>query len=293
MKGVYPFRFLDRLPLLALRLRILTVVLIYVVTLPLFFYFRLRGVFAYTSFAILLVPLLLGSLPFEMIGGLVHGMCLAASLIILETIINLKVIPGLYQSLTVSLEALWFSSVLMIWVSATVGYLNYRQRRERETLQEMIYIDHLTGLYNDRCFHEKLREQEERAKRYEEKFSLLCIDLDNFQKMTKTYGLRAGNELLKEFAELIKANTRKVDLLFRYVSHKFMILLPHTPPEGAKVLAEKLRRLVEENLFRKRGVTISVGVVSYEKDSDTMKTVDDIMYQVEQLEKNRVYAWDD
>jgi len=293
MKAYYPFKFLDRFPLLALRLKILTVILIYVVTLPLFFYFRLRGVFAYTSFAILLIPLLLGSLPFEMIGGLVHGICLAASLIILETIVNLKVIPGLYQCLTVSLEALWFSSVLMIWVSTTVGYLNYRQRRERETLQEMVYIDHLTGLYNGRCFQEKLKEQEERGKRYEEKFSLLCIDIDNFQKVMETYGLRAGDELLKEFAELIKANTRKVDLLFRYVSHKFMILLPHTPTEGAKVLAEKLRRLVEENLFRKRGVTISVGVVSYEKDSDTMKTVDDIMYQVEQLEKNRVYAWDD
>jgi len=293
VKAYHPLKFLDRFPLLALRLKILTIVLIYVITLPLFFYFRLRGTFAYTSFAILLVPLLLGSLPFEMIGGLVHGICLAASLIILETMVNLKTTPGLYQCLTVSLEALWFSSILMIWVSATVGYLNYRQRWEQETLQEMIYIDHLTGLYNDRCFQEKLREQEERAKRYGEKFSLLCIDIDNFQKMTKTYGLRAGDELLKEFAELIKANTRKVDLLFRYVGQKFMILLPHTPTEGAKTVAEKLRRLVEENLFRKRGVTISVGVVSYEKDSDTMKIVDDIMYQVDKLEKNRVYAWED
>jgi len=252
MKAFYPFKFLDRLSLLSLPWKITAVVLIYVVSLSLFFYFRLTGALAYTSFAILLIPLLLGSLLFERKGGIVHGVSLSLSVIILEAISNLRVTPGLFQSLGTSLGVLWFPSILIIWVSTTLGYLNYQQRRERETLEKIIYIDSLTGLYNDRYFREQLKEQEARAERYGEEFALLCIDINNFEKAVDAYGLRSGDELLKEFAHLVKSNLRKVDLAFRYVGKNFMVLLPHTAVEGAKTLAERLRQLVEESLFRKR-----------------------------------------
>jgi diguanylate cyclase (GGDEF)-like protein len=103
--------------------------------------------------------------------------------------------------------------------------------------------------------------------RYQEAFSLLMIDVDNFKKVNDEYGHPAGDSVLKELARIIKDTVRTVDVVGRYGGEEFVAVLPHTAHPLAMETAERLRRTIREHVFlageRKVQVTVSVGVASY------------------------------
>jgi diguanylate cyclase (GGDEF)-like protein len=110
----------------------------------------------------------------------------------------------------------------------------------------------------------------ERARRYKRVLSVSVCDIDYFKKVNDAYGHSAGDYVLKTVAELIKANLRKTSYLFRMGGEEFLILAPETDLEGACIMAERMRKVIEDYRFEVVGtVTASFGVAQL-IDDDTM-----------------------
>jgi len=130
-------------------------------------------------------------------------------------------------------------------------------------LNNLANIDGLTGVYNHRYFQNALDQEISRSIRHKSYLSLLLIDIDQFKSFNDTYGHQVGDFILIEFAKTLKKHIRKYDILARYGGEEFAIILPETSTEDALVVSEKLRRAIEEYVFREKAaeyhVTASFG----------------------------------
>ncbi len=165
-----------------------------------------------------------------------------------------------------------------------------------ETVEALAITDGLTGLYTRRYFFERLGEEFERSKRHGFKFSFLMLDIDDFKKCNDTYGHLVGDAVLKEVAHIAKAGVREIDLVARYGGEEFCVILPETDKAGAMLVAERIRKRVEENIFKaydeKLNITISVGLAAYPSDSeeafDLIDRADKALYTAKSSGKNIV-----
>ena len=137
--------------------------------------------------------------------------------------------------------------------------------RNFEHLRRVLYCDPLTDAHNARFFEMRIVEEIERALRFNGKVSLIIADIDFFQSLNDEFGQEAGDEVLRSVATILKRNVRKIDMVCRYNSDDFVILIPETTGENALRVAEKLRRQIETHDFPgvPRPVTISCGVAGY------------------------------
>ena len=168
---------------------------------------------------------------------------------------------------------------------------------ENKRLYTEAVTDSLTELYNHKFFKKRLREEIERTQRYHHPLSLLMIDVDNFKVINDRHGHQVGNKVLKAIADILKFNMRLVDISARYGGEEFAIILPETPLSGAKVAAERLRRVIENSVkVDKTKITISIGISSYEKSNTQMaieqfiKQADEQLYRAKYEGRNRVCA---
>lgn len=147
---------------------------------------------------------------------------------------------------------------------------NYiRLKRMTDMLEEMAWLDGLTGVPNRRRFDEALDKEWKRAWRNRLSLSIIMVDIDYFKAYNDSLGHSRGDECLKKVATSL-ANTikRPCDLVARYGGEEFVILLPDTEAEGARYLAEQLRCNVEaQNIPHPHSqasiwVTVSVGYAS-------------------------------
>ncbi|ACO04411.1 MAG TPA: bifunctional diguanylate cyclase/phosphodiesterase [Persephonella sp.] len=159
--------------------------------------------------------------------------------------------------------------------------------------------DPLTDLYNRRIFEDLLKYEVSRAKRKNYKFSLILIDLDNFKYINDTYGHHIGDIVLKSVADILEASIRDGDLVARIGGDEFVILLSETELEKALIVAERIRKNLENNkLCIFEGAVISVsaslGVVEFPTHGTTkeelMMVVDNALYRAKDLGKNKVYV---
>lgn len=127
---------------------------------------------------------------------------------------------------------------------------------------QQVLTDPLTGVLNRRGFDLRLNEEFDRARRYQAPLSLLLIDVDHFKAFNDTFGHLAGDETLRIVAQALNEGSRKHDITTRYGGEEFAVILPATGSDGASVLAERLRRLVQQAAWPLRPVTISVGSAS-------------------------------
>jgi two-component system, chemotaxis family, response regulator WspR len=166
-------------------------------------------------------------------------------------------------------------------------------------LQRLTAIDPLTGLANRRRLDEMLDIEWRRSQREKAPLSLILIDLDEFKKYNDTYGHVAGDDCLRQIAEVLKAGTRRPgDLAARFGGEEFMVVLPNTPLPGALVVAESLRANVAKLSIPHAGsntarhVTMSSGVASCVPSAERsiaqfVGTADAALYQAKQAGKNR------
>ena len=119
--------------------------------------------------------------------------------------------------------------------------------------------DGLTGLLNHRSFYERLNEEISRARRYALPLSLVLLDTDCLKRLNDRYGHLTGDELLRVFARQIVETVRQSDIVARYGGDEFAILLPHTTPEAARSLCERLRQRIESYPFTVGGQTERLG----------------------------------
>jgi diguanylate cyclase (GGDEF)-like protein len=106
-------------------------------------------------------------------------------------------------------------------------------------------IDSLTGLYNRRCFYERIKYEMEKMKRTKLPLSLALIDIDSFKSVNDTYGHLEGDKVLVKLAGIFKTQARSGDTIVRWGDEEFAMILPETDRKGALTFAERIRVLVE------------------------------------------------
>ncbi len=170
---------------------------------------------------------------------------------------------------------------------------------EKRALLEKAIKDPLTKLYNRYFFEEEVKNELEKARRYEYPVSVILFDIDEFKKVNDTYGHLVGDEVLKKFAEILRTNTRSTDIAVRYGGEEFILLLPYTSLDEAKKVAERIRKIFKSEVFKTdRGnfsLTVSAGVVCCENGQcslrELLENVDRAMYEAKRQGKDRVVAY--
>jgi diguanylate cyclase (GGDEF)-like protein len=162
-----------------------------------------------------------------------------------------------------------------------------------DRIREMAITDDLTALYNRRHFQEALDREIERSRRYGTPFSLVFLDVDEFKRYNDAHGHPAGDQALKELAQILRGWARSTDLLARFGGEEFVILLPCTERGQAAVAAERLRRKIEAHAFpRRKRLTVSVGVAAFpadgERGEELLALVDQALYRAKQAGRNRI-----
>jgi len=169
-------------------------------------------------------------------------------------------------------------------------------RADKKELERLANSDSLTGLYNRQAILDKLGELINRAKRYQENFSLSMLDVDLFRRVNDQYGHLTGDEVLEKIATLICRNIRNTDVAGRYGGEEFIILLPLADLSSALVVAERIRSVIESTEMKDSGenvfaVTVSQGLSSWEPDEDAHSLIsrtDEALYKAKENGRNRV-----
>ncbi|MFK8049837.1 MAG: GGDEF domain-containing protein [Halioglobus sp.] len=181
-----------------------------------------------------------------------HAMLLcAASLLAIWVMLVGNVTPLVL--FTVSLTIL--TNILFAYAFALTA------KRQNSALELLATKDPLTGAGNRRAQNEKLDAVNAMFRRSHTCASVLILDVDHFKKINDTHGHIVGDEILVELADLIRANIRPTDNLYRYGGEEFIVIAEHTDLASAQKLAEKLRVAVENNSFTSDiKLTVSFGV---------------------------------
>lgn len=173
-----------------------------------------------------------------------------------------------------------------------------RKDRKVQELTEQSMVDVLTGLPNRRYLFAELAKEFSLAKRnggYE--LSVLFLDGDHFKAINDELGHEAGDNTLRQFADIFTTSLRASDSIGRVGGEEFVALLPRTNSEHAIKAAEKLLEVVRAHpSFPKSGTTVSIGVATFDKDldkepEDLLGRADDAVYHAKELGRNKAEVW--
>ncbi len=182
-----------------------------------------------------------------------------------------------------------------------------RRKRYTEKLRdnvqnsmELAVTDALTSLYNRRYMESHVGTLVERSASRGKSLSVLILDIDYFKSINDSYGHDAGDDVLREFAERLKASIRGIDLACRYGGEEFVVVMPDTDLGVAATVAERIRRRIAGEPFpinrgaRSIEVTISIGIAARISPDDTaqviLKRADEALYRAKRDGRNRVVA---
>jgi diguanylate cyclase (GGDEF)-like protein len=185
---------------------------------------------------------------------------------------------------------------LLAYIASAAGN---EQRRAREAALRLSRFDPLTGLFNRNYFFAVLDGEVKRSARMGRGFALLMLDLDDLKPVNDTFGHQYGDRLLLGITEVLQRTVRSTDTAARYGGDEFVVLLPETDPDGAFVVADKLRRdiaalaiRVDERTVR---TSVSIGLVTYPTDGANMEQLmsaaDAAMYEAKRRGKNQIVAY--
>jgi diguanylate cyclase (GGDEF)-like protein/PAS domain S-box-containing protein len=166
-------------------------------------------------------------------------------------------------------------------------------------LSKLAMMDELTDLYNRRAFLSYFDKELSRAKRNNEDVSILMIDIDFFKKINDKYGHHVGDITLKHFSDVAKRTIRNEDIIGRFGGEEFSVLLPNTAINTAGILAERLRKAMENTFVehddQKINFTVSIGIATFDdKDINSdalMKNADSALYNAKENGRNRVMLY--
>ena len=171
-------------------------------------------------------------------------------------------------------------------------------KADNARLEVLARTDPLTQLLNRRVLIERLVQEVERARRYQNTIALMMIDLDHFKRVNDQYGHLVGDDVLRDVAAILKNAVRAVDVVARYGGEEFVVVLPETAAGGAQAFAERLREKIEAHDFSAHPhgtfhVTCSIGMASYpgqqiESGEDLLARADEALYRAKADGRNRV-----
>jgi len=171
--------------------------------------------------------------------------------------------------------------------------LVHNLRSRQIELKEMATRDSLTGLKNRHFFEMYMPHEVERIRRNREKISVLMIDVNDFKFINDAHGHIAGDQVLKECAEVLRGAIRGSDVLFRFGGDEFLIVMSCAGDREANILINRISEQLDEWNSRKTEynikITLSIGYAVLEGDRDLLGVIDEadqMMYEQKQLHKN-------
>ena len=164
-----------------------------------------------------------------------------------------------------------------------------------QRLRELSVTDPLTGLFNRGYLNRMLKAEIKKLSRREDWLSCIMIDIDHFKQVNDTYGHITGDFVLKELANIMREQSRESDIVTRYGGEEFLLLLPQTDPDGAVVLAEKIRTAVQMNQFQTGELIVAVtiscginGIRNFLEGRNLVQYADEALYRAKETGRNRV-----
>ncbi len=163
--------------------------------------------------------------------------------------------------------------------------------------EQLTITDDLTKLFNSRYLNLYIGREIKRCKRHGVPLSVIFLDLDGFKGVNDQYGHLAGSRTLSEVGQILLLAVRESDVLARYGGDEFVVVLPETPPAGALVIAERIRKAIEGHAFLatqglQARISASFGVSSYPEHALTpeglIQKADQAMYRVKERNKNGI-----
>ncbi len=168
---------------------------------------------------------------------------------------------------------------------------------ERARLRRLAIVDDLTLAFNHRYLLPRLREEMERARRTGTPLSFLLMDLDHFKRVNDRFGHATGDLVLRLFADRVRANVRRIDVLVRRGGEEFVLLMPSTPAREAKTIAERIRYNLATHALDVQGEairqTVSIGLATWNGDEGPEaleRRADAAMYEAKRQGRNRLSA---
>lgn len=165
-----------------------------------------------------------------------------------------------------------------------------------EEMFQLAITDNLTQLGNRRRFDDELVTECGRVRRHGRNLSLLLLDIDFFKQVNDEFGHAAGDAVLFQVGQVIRARVRQHDVAARIGGEELAILMPETDLRGAAALAEELRRAIEQHVVelaeRRIHVTVSVGCAELTPEdvdpSTFVRRCDERLYAAKAAGRNRV-----
>lgn len=167
--------------------------------------------------------------------------------------------------------------------------ISERKQREQE-LNRQALVDHLTGAGNRRALDHDLVRAMSQHDRGRAPVSLVLLDVDHFKRINDTLGHDHGDRILCALVARVQACLRAEDALYRWGGEEFCILLSHTSAAGARILAERVRRLVGADPLEGLAITVSLGVATRlpgESAEALMARADEALYAAKRAGRNR------
>jgi len=163
---------------------------------------------------------------------------------------------------------------------------------KNKELEILSITDKLTNTYNRIKLDQTIEQEMERASRYNTKFGIVVIDIDYFKEVNDTHGHQVGDTVLIEFANILKANTRRTDIVGRWGGEEFIIIAPEANLQEMYTLSEILRDKIDTNVFSViNHKTASFGVATFEQNEtaeELINRADEALYKAKENGRNRV-----
>jgi diguanylate cyclase (GGDEF)-like protein len=193
-------------------------------------------------------------------------------------------------------QSLYLNLLICLVVTLGVLYgLNRLLQRYRQRIETLATLDVLTGLPSRRGFDLLATQALHEAERETRPLSALLLDLDHFKHLNDSYGHLAGDEVLKGFARVLQNSLRQSDIICRWGGEEFIVLLKNTDSVNAGLIAEKIRRNTEQQVFQYAGkpmtITTSVGLTGVQANDNLHSLIsraDKAMYRAKQSGRNCV-----
>ena len=195
---------------------------------------------------------------------------------------------------------LLFFIVLIFYYSTYRSHQNMKKANEKIKkmngfLEKMATTDPLTKLFNRRYMTEKILDEVTRFARNKKTFAIVICDIDKFKNINDSYGHDAGDYILVTISQLMVKSVRLQDTVARWGGEEFLFLLPETELKGGGIVAEVLRKKIEEQNFiynkTKIPVTMTFGVSVFDREmeyKDVIKNADEALYEGKESGRNKV-----
>lgn len=193
-------------------------------------------------------------------------------------------------------HSLYLNLLICLLVTAVVLTLvSLVIRRYQQRIAALATTDSLTNLPNRRGFELHVEQALQEAQRDSSPLCAVMLDLDNFKQINDRHGHLAGDEVLRSFAERLRAALRQSDILCRWGGEEFILLLKNTDRHAAHELAEKLRQHCADQCYPMGGealqVTVSLGLSQWQPGEalhDLLGRTDRALYRAKQAGRDRV-----